>query len=66
MDLGVGVTISYWNSLDAIQNWKSVESHATAQKRGQKHWYKHYKVRICKVERDYEFNANSEEGPKAE
>jgi heme-degrading monooxygenase HmoA len=51
----VGITVSYWESLEAIKNWKANTEHLTAQKHGRDKWYQHYKVRICKVERDYEF-----------
>ena len=50
---GLGITISYWESLDDIVNWKSNTEHLNAQKLGQTKWYDSYKVRICKVEREY-------------
>lgn len=52
---GLGITVSYWASLDAIRNWKQQTDHQVAQKLGRAHWYAAYKTRICKVERDYEF-----------
>lgn len=52
----VGITVSYWESLDAIKNWKQQTDHALAQKKGRTDWYKRYNVKICKVEREYEFN----------
>lgn len=52
---GLGITISYWRSLDDIKNWKANTRHLTAQQQGRAKWYQYYKVRICKVERDYEF-----------
>jgi heme-degrading monooxygenase HmoA len=52
---GLGITVSYWKDLDAIRNWKKNSEHLLAQKTGREKWYKSYKVRICKVERDYEF-----------
>ena len=51
----IGITVSYWASLEAIKNWKANTDHLIAQKYGREKWYTHYKVRICKVERDYEF-----------
>ena len=51
----VGITVSYWNSLEAIKNWKCNAEHKAAQKKGRDIWYKSFKVRICKVERDYGF-----------
>ena len=51
----LGITVSYWKSIEAIKNWKENTDHLVAQKQGRDVWYAHYKVRICKVERDYEF-----------
>lgn len=51
----VGITVSYWESLDAIKNWKQQTDHMVAQQKGRQDWYSWYKVRICKVEREYEF-----------
>jgi heme-degrading monooxygenase HmoA len=51
----IGITVSYWQSLEAIRNWKANADHLMAQKYGREKWYSSYKVRICKVERDYGF-----------
>ena len=50
---GLGITISYWESLEAIRNWKSDVEHREAQRLGHRMWYSSFKVRIAKVERDY-------------
>jgi heme-degrading monooxygenase HmoA len=52
---GLGITVSYWDSLEAIKNWKANARHLFAQQQGREQWYQEYKVRICKVERDYSF-----------
>lgn len=52
----IGVTISYWESLESIKNWKQQADHLQAQLKGRQDWYLWYHVRICKVEREYEFN----------
>ncbi|WP_111308931.1 antibiotic biosynthesis monooxygenase family protein [Confluentibacter sediminis] len=52
----VGITVSYWDNLEAIKNWKQQNDHLQAQLKGQKDWYSWYNVRICKVEREYEFS----------
>ncbi len=49
----MGITISYWTSLEAIKNWKANSEHLIAQQYGKQKWYSFYKVRICKVEREY-------------
>ena len=52
---GIGITVSYWQSLEDIRNWKMNTEHLLAQQYGKEKWYSAYKVRICKVERDYGF-----------
>lgn len=52
---GLGITVSYWASLEAIRNWKQQTDHLVAQRMGQEKWYTAYKTRICLVERDYGF-----------
>lgn len=51
----LGLSVSYWESLEAIANWKANTEHLHAQTMGRSHWYSWYKVRICRVEREYEF-----------
>ncbi|RED44576.1 heme-degrading monooxygenase HmoA [Winogradskyella eximia] len=51
----VGITVSYWESLEAIKNWKANTEHLLAQQKGREQWYNWYNVKICKVEREYEF-----------
>jgi heme-degrading monooxygenase HmoA len=52
---GVGITVSYWKTIEDIKNWKTNTDHLLAQKKGRSEFYSSYKVRICKVEREYEF-----------
>ncbi len=52
----IGITVSYWSSLESIKTWKQQTEHRMAQKKGREQWYAAFKVRICKVERDYEFS----------
>ena len=52
---GLGITISYWQSLEAIKNWKANTDHLVAQKYGREKWYAAFKTRIALVERDYGF-----------
>ncbi|MBI1212076.1 MAG: antibiotic biosynthesis monooxygenase [Alphaproteobacteria bacterium] len=53
----LGITVSYWRSLEDIANWKRVADHLEAQRNGREKWYAAYKTRICKVERDYGFES---------
>ncbi len=52
---GIGITAAYFDSLESIKNWKTEADHKLAQQYGREKWYTAYKVRICKVERDYGF-----------
>lgn len=51
----LGITISYWKNLEAIAQWKENIDHLVAQEKGKEQWYSWYKVRICLVEREYDF-----------
>ncbi|AZJ32203.1 Heme-degrading monooxygenase HmoA [Tenacibaculum mesophilum] len=51
----VGITVSYWESLDAIVKWRNNVEHTEARNKGRERWYKKYQLRICKVEREYGF-----------
>ncbi|WP_179344467.1 antibiotic biosynthesis monooxygenase family protein [Winogradskyella ursingii] len=51
----IGITVSYWENLEAIKTWKANSAHLLAQQKGRKQWYDWYNVKICKVEHEYEF-----------
>ncbi len=50
---GLGITVSYWKSLQVIAQWKARVEHLEAQRLGHEQWYAHFRVRIAKVEREY-------------
>ncbi|MCG8710464.1 antibiotic biosynthesis monooxygenase [Brenneria sp. 4F2] len=50
---GFGITVSYWDSLDAITQWKRHAEHRIAQEFGISEWYQHYELRIAEVKRAY-------------
>ncbi len=52
----LGITVSYWDTLEAIAAWKQNSAHLVAQQRGRDVWYQTFKTRICRVERDYAYN----------
>jgi heme-degrading monooxygenase HmoA len=51
----IGITVSYWESLEAITAWKNNVAHSEVQKLGKEKWYQKYQLRICKIERAYGF-----------
>lgn len=48
---GLGITVSYWESAESINNWKQNAEHLAAQAEGFKRWYNSFSLQICKVER---------------
>ncbi|MGQ0636146.1 MAG: antibiotic biosynthesis monooxygenase family protein [Planctomycetaceae bacterium] len=54
---GLGITVSYWQSLDAIRRWRENVEHRVAQSQGRELWYRRYRLRVCRVERDMEFES---------
>ncbi len=52
---GVGITVSYWRTIDDIQAWKRNVEHTEAREQGRKQWYASYTLRVAKVEYNYAF-----------
>ena len=50
----IGISVSYWASLESIRAWKDNIEHRQAQSRVRE-WYKAFTVRVCRVEREYGF-----------
>lgn len=50
----IGISVSYWSSMEAIKAWKENKAHQQAQCRA-KDWYKAFRVCVCRVEREYGF-----------
>ncbi len=51
----IGITVSYWKTLQDISQWKQNIEHLEAQQKGKEKWYENYTVRIAIVEREYSF-----------
>jgi heme-degrading monooxygenase HmoA len=49
----IGISVSYWENLEAIGQWKNNLKHLGAQEKGKELWYKNYRVRISKVVKEY-------------
>lgn len=61
----LGITVSYWESLQSITRWKDQTEHLVAQDQGRARWYESYHIRICKVEREYKFHRSDSNTPGA-
>ncbi len=53
---GSAITVSYWESLEAITAWKAQAEHRRAQDLGRERFYASYEVRVCTVERGYKYS----------
>lgn len=52
---GFGINVSYWDSLESIDNWRKNTLHQQAKKLGIERWYENYSLKICKVEYEKDF-----------
>ncbi len=50
---GFGLTVSYWQTAEAITAWKANVEHLDAQAIGKVQWYARYQLRVARVERAY-------------
>jgi len=50
---GLGITVSYWQTLDAIAAWRRHLEHTAVRDQGRAQWYTHYELRIAKIEHAY-------------
>ena len=49
---GLGITVSYWTSEEAIANWKKNAEHRIAQELGKHQYYAEYHLQICELVRE--------------
>lgn len=50
---GLGITVSYWHSKEAIAQWRRQAEHRAARDKGRSDWYSAYTLEIVQVERAY-------------
>jgi heme-degrading monooxygenase HmoA len=55
---GLGITVSYWSSEEAIAQWRANAEHRVAQERGRRVWYSDFHLRVARVERDHGTTGN--------
>ena len=48
----IGISVTYWETLEDIAAWKNHAEHRLAQAKGYAQWYKAFATRVCLVERD--------------
>jgi heme-degrading monooxygenase HmoA len=52
---GLGITVSYWDTLESIRRWGRHVEHRLAQELGRSRWYDVFRLRVCRVEADRHF-----------
>lgn len=52
---GLGITLSYWQSEEAIRAWREHAEHSAVREQGRADWYAAFTTRVAKVERAYGF-----------
>ncbi|MBM85712.1 MAG: antibiotic biosynthesis monooxygenase [Rhodospirillaceae bacterium] len=52
------LSLSTWRDEAAIKNWRDRASHKTAQDKGRKSLFEHYRIRVARVVRDYELDTS--------
>ncbi|HLT44857.1 MAG TPA: antibiotic biosynthesis monooxygenase [Luteimonas sp.] len=62
---GFGITVSYWESEEAILAWRRNAEHTLARERGRTQWYQHFELRVAKVERAYGGDGGAAQGGAA-
>lgn len=50
---GKFVSLSFWRDEEAVRNWRNLQKHREAQKKGRGGIFKSYRLRVASVLRDY-------------
>ena len=53
------LSLSFWESEQAIVGWRNQLDHLQAQKEGKEKLFKGYRIRVLKTMRDYDFSADA-------
>lgn len=57
---GLGITVSYWATLDAVRAWGRHAEHLVAQQAGRDRWYERFTLRVARVEHPRDFTRPEE------
>ncbi|KAA3632626.1 MAG: antibiotic biosynthesis monooxygenase [Proteobacteria bacterium] len=49
----IGITVSYWRDEASIREWRAQAAHVEARRMGRELWYRTFRVRVSRVEREY-------------
>lgn len=54
---GLGITNSYWASLEAIEQWRTHPEHLEAQRLGRDLWYSDFALHVAEIQRTTTFSS---------
>ena len=57
---GKFVSLSFWRDEEAVKNWRNMQQHREAQKKGRNSIFASYRLRIASVSRDYEMDKRAQ------
>ena len=60
---GKFLSLQFWRDEEAVRNWRNLQKHREAQKKGRASIFKSYRLRIASVLRDYEMDKR-DQAPK--
>ena len=58
---GLGITVSYWTTAEAVRAWGQHAEHLLAQALGRERWYDTYTLRVAIVDRTHSFSRTPRE-----
>ncbi len=57
------LSLSFWETEESIREWRNLEMHRAAQKKGRNGVFSDYRLRVAFVERDYGMNSREQVPP---
>lgn len=54
------LSLSFWESEDAVRKWRNLEAHRLAQKKGRNELFQDYRIRVATITRDYTITERSQ------
>jgi heme-degrading monooxygenase HmoA len=57
---GKVLSLSFWRDEEAVKDWRSLETHRSAQGKGRGGVFKDYRLRVADVTRDYGMNSREQ------
>ena len=54
---GRGITVSYFESMDALEHWREDPAHREAQALGRSNFYEEYEIEVAEIVRHYDWRS---------